>query len=206
MTDKEKLVELLINLPCPNALYGGLDSFEENADYLIANGVTVLTPDEDRNIYTAQEIEKLQGEAYDLGVESVLHDRFGLSWHDAEEVRKEVAKLQTTFEWLPVTERLPELIPCGAGTAYSEAVNVLTSGRKVLTAIWDGTDFIADSEFWEAEGEEITHWTPVLMPLPEPPKGDCTAATMKWLQSPVKEGDNESWRTTQSNPLVGDIR
>ena len=74
--------------------------------------------------------------------------------------------------WIPVTEDLPKLIPCGAGTAYSEAVNVLTTGRKVLTAIWDGTDFIADAEFWEAEGEEITHWTPVLLPLPEPPKGE----------------------------------
>lgn len=68
--------------------------------------------------------------------------------------------------WIPVTERLPELKLCGAGTAYSEAVNVLTSGRKVLTAIWDGTDFISDAEFWEAEGETITHWTPVLLPLP----------------------------------------
>lgn len=76
----------------------------------------------------------------------------------------------TVQEWIPVTERLPKLIPCRAGTAYSEAVNVLTSGRKVLTAIWDGTDFIADADFWDAEGEEITHWTPVLLPLPEPPK------------------------------------
>lgn len=74
--------------------------------------------------------------------------------------------------WIPVTERLPKLIPSCAGTAYSEAVNVLTTGRKVLTAIYDGTDFIADAEFWDAEGEEITHWTPVLLPLPEPPKED----------------------------------
>ena len=71
-------------------------------------------------------------------------------------------------EWISVDDRLPEPIPCDAGTAYSEAVNVLTTGRKVLTAIWDGTDFIADAEFWEAEDEEITHWTPVL--LPQPPK------------------------------------
>jgi hypothetical protein len=73
-------------------------------------------------------------------------------------------------KWIPVTERLPDLIPCGAGTAYSEAVNVLTTGRKVLTAIWDGTSFIADAEFWESEGEGITHWTPIPLPLPEPPK------------------------------------
>ena len=78
----------------------------------------------------------------------------------------------TVQEWISVDERLPDLIPCNAGTAYSEAVNVLTSGRKVLTAIWDGTDFIADANFWDAEGEEITHWTPVLLPLPQPPKGE----------------------------------
>ena len=76
----------------------------------------------------------------------------------------------TVQEWISVKDRLPDTIPCDAGTAYSEAVNVLTTGRKVLTAIWDGTDFIADAEFWEAEDEEITHWTPVLLPLP--PKGE----------------------------------
>ena len=79
---------------------------------------------------------------------------------------------QVDRRWIPVTERLPKLIPCSAGTAYSEAVNVLTTGRKVLTAIYDGNDFIADAEFWDAEGEEITHWTPVLLPLPESPKED----------------------------------
>ena len=76
----------------------------------------------------------------------------------------------TVQEWISVKDRLPETILCDAGTSYSEAVNVLTTGRKVLTAIWDGTDFIADAEFWEAEDEEITHWTPVLLPLP--PKGE----------------------------------
>ena len=73
-------------------------------------------------------------------------------------------------KWIPVAERKPGTIPCGAGTAYSEAVNVLTSGRKVLTAIWNGSYWITDAEFWDAEFEEITHWTPVLLPLPTPPK------------------------------------
>lgn len=78
-----------------------------------------------------------------------------------------IANGVTIQQWIPVGERTPDLIPCDAGTAYSEAVNVLTSGRKVLTAIWDGIEFIGDAEFWEAENEEITHWTPVLLPLPK---------------------------------------
>ena len=85
-----------------------------------------------------------------------------------------VANGVTVQEWIPVEERLPATVPCDAGTAYSEAVNVLTSGRKVVTAIWDGTDFIGDAEFWEAEGERVTHWAPVPLPLPEPPGKDVT--------------------------------
>ena len=84
---------------------------------------------------------------------------------------------QEERRWIPVTERLPKLIPCRAGTAYSEAVNVLTSDRKVITAIWDGTGWIGPFRFWDADGEEITHWTPVLLPLPEPPKEDGNGET-----------------------------
>ena len=70
-------------------------------------------------------------------------------------------------KWIPVTERLPELIPCNAGTAYSEAVIVWTDNRKAMVAVWDGIDFLCAAGYWEAWGEKITHW----MPLPEPPKG-----------------------------------
>ena len=69
-------------------------------------------------------------------------------------------------KWIPVTERLPELIPCNAGTAYSEAVIVWTDGRKAMVAVWDGVNFLCAADYWEAWDENITHW----MPLPEPPE------------------------------------
>ena len=79
-----------------------------------------------------------------------------------------IANGVTVQEWIPVTERLPETIPCNAGTEYSEAVFVLTSGRKVMAAVWDGIDWLEAFGYWEAWGEKVTHW----MPLPELPKGD----------------------------------
>lgn len=93
-------------------------------------------------------------------------------WRDVAEKIADayIANGVTVQRWIPVTERFPDTIPCGAGREYSEAVNVLTTGRKVLTAIWDGMDFIANAEFWEVDGEEITHWASVPLPLPEPPK------------------------------------
>lgn len=108
-------------------------------------------------------VEELEKELAD---ERHRHDRYvDFELAEAEELRK----LKEERRWIPVTERLPNLVPCGAGSAYSEAVNVLTSGRKVLTAVWNGTRFLCDADYWEAWGEKITHWTPVLLPLPEAP-------------------------------------
>ena len=77
-----------------------------------------------------------------------------------------IANGVTIQKWIPVSDRLPELIPCNAGTAYSEAVIVWTDNRKAMIAVWDGIDFLCAADYWEAWGENITHW----MPLPEPPK------------------------------------
>lgn len=111
-------------------------------------------------------IAELEAELKD---ERHRHDRY-VDFELAE--AKELARVKAERRWIPLTERLPDLIPCSAGTAYSEAVNVLTNGRKVLTAIWNGHTFLCDADYWEAWGERITHWTPVLLPLPEPPKED----------------------------------
>ena len=107
-------------------------------------------------------------------VEIIQNSVGGCARHWAEVIADGlIAHDVTVQEWISVDERKPDLIPCGAGTAYSEAVNVLTDGRKVLTAIWNGSYWICcDAEFWDAEFEEITHWTPVLLPLPQPPKGE----------------------------------
>lgn len=94
------------------------------------------------------------------------------SHRDSENAIRLEEKQATSDGWIPVTERLPDLIPCSAGTGYSEAVNVLTAGRKVMVAVWDGVDWLCAMDYWDAWGEVITHWTPVLLPLPEPPKGE----------------------------------
>ena len=92
-----------------------------------------------------------------------LLDAWARAVGELSKANAECAQLKA--KWIPVTERLPELIPCNAGTAYSEAVIVWTDGRKAMIAVWDGIDFLCAADYWEAWGENITHW----MPLPEPP-------------------------------------
>lgn len=102
-----------------------------------------------------------------------LDDAYEAGWNDALENLRNIPaaeNLLPVVRWISVTEQLPYRIPCNAGTAYSEAVIVLTSGRKVMVGVWDGTDWIVPFDFWEAWGEEITHW----MPLPKLPKEDMS--------------------------------
>ena len=153
MSVREKLVELLKTNACPSPFMCDPacrylcfeDCFPERfADHLIAHGVTVQ-----ENVEISDELLKQLKNA-------------------PITICKEEPSIELVQEWISVKDRLPDLIPCNVGTAYSEAVIAWTSGRKAMIAVWDGIDWIAPFDYWEAWGEEITHW----MPLPEPPKGE----------------------------------
>lgn len=71
--------------------------------------------------------------------------------------------------WIPVTERLPE---AHQNTRKSDAMLVYTRRKLFMVAVWNGIDWLAPMDFWDAWGDEIVYW----MPLPEAPGGGT-----KWL-------------------------
>lgn len=64
---------------------------------------------------------------------------------------------------IPVTERLPEV---HQNTRKSDAMLVYTRRKLFMVAIWNGIDWLAPMDFWDAWGDEIVYW----MPLPEAAK------------------------------------
>lgn len=79
-----------------------------------------------------------------------------------------IEELLAQVRWIPVGERPPDLIPCNAGDGhgYSEAVQICTDGKKVLTAVYSDLGWIFDGGFWNARDESVTHWRPVVGNLP----------------------------------------
>ena len=65
--------------------------------------------------------------------------------------------------WIPVTERLPEV---HQNTRKSDAMLVYTRRKLFMVAVWNGIDWLAPMDFWDAWGDEIVYW----MPLPGAPK------------------------------------
>lgn len=65
--------------------------------------------------------------------------------------------------WIPVEERLPEV---HKNTRKSDAMLVYTRRKLFMVAVWNGIDWLAPMDFWNAWGDEIVYW----MPLPEAPK------------------------------------
>lgn len=87
-----------------------------------------------------------------------------------EQQAARIAKLEAKVpRWIPVTERLPEV---HQNTRKSEAMLVYTRRKLFMVAIWNGIDWLAPMDFWDAWGDEIVYW----MPLPEA----------------AKEGENEN--------------
>ena len=73
----------------------------------------------------------------------------------------EIEKLKAQVpRWIPVTERLPEV---HQNTRKSDAMLVYTRRKLFMVAVWNGIDWLAPMDFWNAWGDEIVYW----MPLPE---------------------------------------
>lgn len=83
-----------------------------------------------------------------------------------EQQAARIKELETKApRWIPVTERLPEV---HQNTRKSEAMLVYTRRKLFMVAVWNGIDWLAPMDFWDAWGDEIVYW----MPLPEPPETD----------------------------------
>lgn len=167
MTDKE-IIQALRCCEKEVCADGGLCPLFSDADCIVHLGEAAIDLIER---LTAENVVLPNGEA--SAIESLRKE---IEWKDMvialaqrkqAEAEAERDALRGKQRWIPVTERMPNTIPCNAGTEYSEAVIVWTTGNKAMIAVWDGIDFICPTDFWEAWGEEITNW----MPLPEAPEG-----------------------------------
>lgn len=166
MTDKE-IVQALRCCEKEVCADGGLCPLFSDADCIVHLGEAAIDLIER---LTAENVVLPNGEA--SAIESLRKE---IEWKDMvialaqrkqAEAEAERDALRGKQRWIPVTERMPNTIPCNAGTEYSEAVIVWTTGNKAMIAVWDGIDFICPTDFWEAWGEEITNW----MPLPGAPE------------------------------------
>lgn len=83
-----------------------------------------------------------------------------------EQQAAKIAELEAKVpRWIPVTERLPEV---HQKTRKSGAMLVYTRRKLFMVAVWNGIDWLAPMDFWDAWGDEIVYW----MLLPEPPETD----------------------------------
>ncbi len=83
-----------------------------------------------------------------------------------EQQAARIAELEAKVpRWIPVEERLPEV---HQNTRKSDAMLVYTRRKLFMVAVWNGIDWLAPMDFWNAWGDEIVYW----MPLPESKGGN----------------------------------
>ena len=144
MTDREKLMRLLLDMPFGNSTEEAeIAHTEAVADYLIANGVTF----KDRDIHWATE------QAYKNGYEAGKPKWIPVTERLPDENGKYL-----------VHENL-------WGTSHITAIRFAKDGEKVCSYDLKGQKNVwykYDSEIGYFPAEYVTHW----MPLPEMPEGE----------------------------------
>ena len=115
MTDREKLIELLVNSPGLCTIFGKEEEFAENADWLIANGVTL-----DNQVSSSKWISvkdrlpehpgydwvlvqaKMNPEDY-YGVPHIAELRNG-TWYDEDDLPLEEFRSVIVTHWMPLPQ------------------------------------------------------------------------------------------------------
>lgn len=163
---REKLIELLENSPYLDVL-GGLSYYEEAADHLIANGVILKDDTSCMQRFIATESS--------LDIKRMISE-----WENKPVVfyadRGESIIPIPQWEWIPVTERLPEedgkylVFEQSSGRTNTSILRFAKDARKVdrydFKGRWKNAWYEYDSEWGHYTVDSVTHW----MPLPEPPK------------------------------------
>ena len=117
------------------------------------------------HIIASSFIEELQNEAYDLGVDSALHNHFGLSWEDAAGLRKEIRRIQDASRWIPVSEPPKKNGYYLCWILFSAVGERKEYRQKIL--FWE-------DNIWLESARSFSKAYPLYwMRLPEPPKEGC---------------------------------
>lgn len=147
MDVREKLIELLCNLPTPEFVIGTRRAGKKLitagfiADHLIANGVTVQ-----ENVEISDELLKQLKNA-------------------PITICKEEPSIELVQEWISVDERLPENDVMVIGYTPCDGFMFVGYYHEEKKKVWR---IITAMRSTKVITKKVTHW----MPLPHPPKGE----------------------------------
>lgn len=170
--------EIIRALRCTASLWGGKDKKEvcKDCPYLhkeVPTGKLIQLANESDGMLWSCDCERIALDAADrleelAAVPGNLPEQYAKACAVIDHITREWEKDRKrakNCQWVSVDERLPETIQGNGGVNYSEALIVWTSGKKIVTAIFDGENFLGDFSVWEAEDEDILYW--MQPPIPE---------------------------------------